>query len=610
MELDVRQLFRLVRRWWWLLLLAPIATGFAARELEARSSAILAPEYSAHATLLINPEQDTGRPNYSVSTYGALLETSAVLEPVITALELPQDVEALRERVSAGSVLDSGNRETDLLQVTVVDADPEQAALIANAVAESFVTYVANRAMELIRPSQAEIDRQLQVTEDQIADTQQQIRLLEGAPDSTDPTSRAQIDDLRNDLDLLQTSYSDLLVSARELDLTSAATQVQVSMADPADVPTAPIPTGGINPAIPASLAGLFLAGGVILLLAYLDTTVKTTADVVSLTGAPLLGAVPRLGRLRSSSAQLFTVEQPQTKAAEAVRLIRTNVLFASSEGKTMSLAITSAGQDEGRTTIAVNLGVTMAQAGLSVVVIDGDLRNPSLHKILDVSNERGLTTLLTQPNRVWSYATVKTMVRNLSLIPSGPLPQNPADLLSLDRLPHLLEEIEESFDVVIIDTPPALTVSDSLAVAAHVDGVILVCQADKTRRHALRAAAAALRQGDVQIIGAVLNGQSQREPADAFYPPAYTNATGGGHSPVANGTMPNGTSYATNGRDVVQFRPRAGRQHQRRHPRRRAATPRSARTSGQSDADDSSNPLAASSPDLRPASDQAKAVR
>jgi capsular exopolysaccharide synthesis family protein len=158
-----------------------------------------------------------------------------------------------------------------------------------------------------------------------------------------------------------------------------------------------------------------------------------------------------------------------------------------------------------------------MAQAGYSIVVVDADLRRPSQHRIFDVPNERGLTTLLARPDREWRSVAVD-VIPNLVVVPSGPLPPNPADLLSSDRLTQFFAEMAQSVDIVLIDTPPVLVVSDPLVVAAHTDAVVLVARAGRTRIEALRRATESLRQGSARLVGIVLNQQTGRGAGDYYY--------------------------------------------------------------------------------------------
>jgi capsular exopolysaccharide synthesis family protein len=159
-----------------------------------------------------------------------------------------------------------------------------------------------------------------------------------------------------------------------------------------------------------------------------------------------------------------------------------------------------------------------MAQGGYTVVVIDADLRRPTQHKIFGVGNDRGLTTLLIHPEMPWHAAATRTDTDGLLLIPSGPIPPNPADLLGLGRFTQLLAELGEAVDIVLIDTSPVLAVSDPLIVGTAADAVAVVCQAGRTRRDALQRAVALLRQGGIRLVGVVLNGQQARAGEGYYY--------------------------------------------------------------------------------------------
>ena len=268
---------------------------------------------------------------------------------------------------------------------------------------------------------------------------------------------------------------------------------------------------------------GGILAVGLVGLLEYFDNTVKVALDFPALIGAPLLSVVGLAPKMERGRDQLFVLNRPDSTMAEAVRLLRTNIEFAAATREIGTLAITSATPNEGKSTITANLAVAMVQAGFSVAVVDADLRRPSLHKIFDVPNARGLTTLLTRGGTAWRAAAVRVL-DDLWLVPSGPLPPNPADLLSSDRMHALLSEVGKQVDIVLIDTPPVLVVSDPLVVATNVDAVLLVSWAGRTRSDALKRAATVLHQGSVRLIGVVLNQQRGRDPGgyDYYYASEY----------------------------------------------------------------------------------------
>ena len=253
-------------------------------------------------------------------------------------------------------------------------------------------------------------------------------------------------------------------------------------------------------------------------LLEYLDNTVRADTNIAELTGAVLLTGVDNMPELKVGSEQIYTLTHPRSAAAEAVRLLRANLEFASAVQPLSSLAITSVGPGEGKSTITANLAVVLAQAGYVTIVVDADLRKPTQHQIFNVGNRFGLSTLLTQPGREWRDLAIDTQLANLKLITSGPIPPNPSDILSLDRFSDLLALLETEADIVLIDTPPVLAVSDPLLIGTKADGVLLLGRAGHTRRERLAHAAETLRAASVRLVGVVVNRQSSRDSGYYYY--------------------------------------------------------------------------------------------
>ncbi|MEA2511555.1 MAG: tyrosine-protein kinase [Thermomicrobiales bacterium] len=515
MDLSLHQLFRIARHWWWLFLLATILAGGTAYWSSSRQQ----PLYSASATIQVNPPQSSSDAvNQSVlqgsqslaETYRQLITTRKVLEPLVAQLHLPYDVATLQDKVSASTV-----GTTRLIHVSVSDPDPAMAAAIANAVAQRFVQYTTDLAGQLSGPYRAALDQQVTTTQQQIDDTQQQIQQLQG---STAAADQQKLSSLQTTLGQLQQQYSNLIVAANQMDLAAAGAQTQVTVADDAVPPSLPYAPRTKLYVLLGAFAGLCLAVGGIALIEYLDNTVKAGEDFTDLVGAPQLSVVEAVPKLREGHDQLFVLTEPQSRASEAIRLLRTNLEFAAGARELATLAITSAGPGEGKSTITANLGVAMAQAGFSTVVVDADLRRPSQHRIFDLRNDRGLTTLLVRQDEEWRWAATAVAGMPLLVLPSGPLPPNPADLLSLGRFKDLLDRMSQEVDIVLVDTPPVLAVSDPLVVSTLVDGVMVVCQAGRTRLDALRRVAQAIPQDAARLVGIVVNRQQGRGSGDYYY--------------------------------------------------------------------------------------------
>lgn len=515
-ELELRHLFMYARRWWWLLVLLPLLAAGTAYAVSSRQQ----PLYRATATLLIKPGQGQGTDNVTAirtgqslaATYQQLVVTEPVLEPVIERLSLPYTADQLADKVSSSTV-----RDTQLLRVSASDTNPELAAEIANAVAEQFSAFISEQELESSTSARQALQQLIDETQRQVEDTRQQIRDLEAAPQLS-PEDQAQLDGLRIRLSQLETSLAGLLVQAQNLDLNAAALQNQVRVYVPATIPQSPYAPRTLFYTLLGAFLGGIIAVGAVGLLEYLDNTVKASLDFPALVGAPLLSVVGAVPKLKDGRDQLFVLHRPKSTVAESVRLLRANLEFAAAAKEITSLAVTSAGPNEGKSTITANLSIAMAQAGFTTVVIDADLRRPTQHKIFGIGNMRGLTTLLTHPEQPWQSAAVPVLGPYLSVIPCGPIPPNPADLLSLDRFKQLIDEINQAVDIVIIDTSPVLAVSDPLVIASRVDGVALVCRAGRTRIDALRRAAQTLTQGEVRLVGVVVNHQTGREGAGYYY--------------------------------------------------------------------------------------------
>lgn len=201
----------------------------------------------------------------------------------------------------------------------------------------------------------------------------------------------------------------------------------------------------------------------------------------------------------------LVTLRDPSSMAAEAYRTLRTNIQFSSLDKPIRTLLATSTAPDEGKSTTLANLAVTIAQAEQRVILVDCDLRRPSVHTLFNVPNERGLTSaILAQAEDALPLQA--TSVPGLSLLTSGPLPPRPADLLGSRRMEQLIEQLRDAADMVLFDTPPVVAVTDAAVLATRVDGVLLVLQAGQTRRDRAREARQKLEKVKANIIGVVLN--------------------------------------------------------------------------------------------------------
>ncbi|MBI2305617.1 MAG: CpsD/CapB family tyrosine-protein kinase [Chloroflexi bacterium] len=200
---------------------------------------------------------------------------------------------------------------------------------------------------------------------------------------------------------------------------------------------------------------------------------------------------------------RLITFSNPRSPVAEAYRQLRTNIQFSSLDRPLKTLLVTSTSPEEGKSTILANLATTMAQTGKSVIVVDCDLRRPSLHQIFGVGNGTGLTSAMVSMD---IFPFQDTGIGNLRLLPSGPLPPNPSELLGSQRMEEIIQELSEQADYVLFDSPPIIAVTDAAVLATKVDGVLLVISAGTTRREMAQQAKGLLDKVNAHLIGVVLN--------------------------------------------------------------------------------------------------------
>ena len=211
--------------------------------------------------------------------------------------------------------------------------------------------------------------------------------------------------------------------------------------------------------------------------------------------------------------ANLVTVSDPRSAAAEAYRALRTNLSFSSLDDPIHTLVVTTPAPQEHKSLVIANLAIIMAQGGNRTILVDCDLRRPALHEIFGLDNRAGLTTMMLDKAAMDAPPLQGTEIENLSVLPSGPLPPNPADLLGSRRMDAVIARLIQGADIVLLDAPPVVAVTDAAVLGSKVDGVLLVVSAGVTRREHAERAKEMLEQVNVRIVGAVLD----NAPADAL---------------------------------------------------------------------------------------------
>ena len=323
---------------------------------------------------------------------------------------------------------------------------------------------------------------------------------------------------LRRELDTTRTLYEGLLQRYKEVSVTGDITANNISIIDSANPPAAPSkPNMMINLAL-AALFGLGFGVVAALVLEALDETIASPDDVEKKLGMAVLGVVPLLDKGQTTAAALADI---RSGFSEAYYSLRTALQFSTQDGAPISMLVSSARPAEGKSTTAYAVALNLARVGKRVLLVDGDLRNPSMHRVVGVENERGMSNLLSGSSDL-AGVVQRTRQENLFFIPCGPLPPNPAELWGSDRLRQFLAEARNNFDHVVLDGPPVLGFADAPLLAASVSGVLFVLESRGTRRGQARGALRRLKVGRARLLGAVLSKFNAKSTSYGGYDYAY----------------------------------------------------------------------------------------
>ncbi|HEY7351143.1 MAG TPA: polysaccharide biosynthesis tyrosine autokinase [Terriglobales bacterium] len=336
---------------------------------------------------------------------------------------------------------------------------------------------------------------------------------------------------LKRDFETNRTLYEGLLQKLKEAGVTAGLRSNNIRQVDIARTPGAPA-----EPNIPRNLGFGFMLGitsgvGLAFLLEGVDNTVRTPEQAQAISGLPSLGMIP-LGsknnlevKPRSLSVaasrevvELITQSRPQSQMSEAYRALRTSLLLSSVGAPPRAILITSALPQEGKTTTSINTATVLAQKGTRVLLIDADLRRPSIHKTLELGPRIGLSNVLTGGATLQDATLRSSILPNLYILPAGTPPPNPAELLASAQMSEILTVLRESYDHIVVDTPPTLSVTDAVVLSPSADAVILVIRCGQTTKLALRRSREILSQVNARVSGVLLNAVDLSSPDYYYY--------------------------------------------------------------------------------------------
>lgn len=407
------------------------------------------------------------------------------------AEDLGLEPDAARNRLEAANV-----PGTEILTISYTDDEAAGAQVGARVFAGAYLENRHEQASAEVAATAESIEAQIETLERELAELNRRARA------ATTPVERIAAQ-AEADVVLGQIAASQSNLAA----LAPTAPLEVGRVVQPPPLPSGPSGAGPVPTLVLALILGLTLGVGAALFKDRFDQRLRDRVRVEAVTGAPVLAAIPPLSRkARRRGAGPAAVADPGGPAAEAYRLLRARLAPALDDAGTRTILVTSPHAGEGKSATAANLGVVFAQANKRTAVVTADLRRPTLHETFNVRAEPGLSTLLSSASPPGHLNSVPTGVRNLVLLPSGPLPRNPAELLDSGAMAEILRRLRETAEIVILDSPPLLSVADATTLAGMVDAVVLVADARTTTGADLADAAQALRQVNATLVGSVLN--------------------------------------------------------------------------------------------------------
>jgi capsular exopolysaccharide synthesis family protein len=374
--------------------------------------------------------------------------------------------------------------------------------------------------MQQLQSQIDEVERQLQTEYERIRnaalssfrntraqETMLKERLSQGKQQLLDLQGRSiRYSILKREVDTNRTLYEGLLQRLKEIGVAGGVGINNISVVDKAQIPLYPYKPDFGKSVSMGLVIGLIVGLLVAWLLEHLDDSIRFADDVERETGAAVLGVVPKLKPLETGKTRIALSPHldPTSAFSEAYRSVRTALQFSTPTGAPRRLVVTSSSKNEGKSTTALALAINFAQMGKPVLLIDADLRNPVMHKLLQVENDRGLSNYLSGNVGVMEVVH-RTEIPGLFVMTTGPLPPNPVELLSGNKMPTLLAQCEEHFAHVVVDGPPVLAIADAIVLCNQVDNAVFVIESGRTRKGHAKAALKRLLQAGVHPLGVIL---------------------------------------------------------------------------------------------------------
>jgi capsular exopolysaccharide synthesis family protein len=479
-------------------------------------------QYSATAQLLVQPSVNA---NALSTTQQPVTQTDVQTElQLVTSAPVQQAVRAQLKSTPAVSASEVG--QTNVMAITATSGVPSQASRVANLYANAFVQYRQAVASSNLESAEAQL-------RSQISSIGKQLSSFHGS------TTSAEASALFNQQAVLKEQLAQMQVSG-------AVDTGEVVVVTPAQTPVSPSSPKPTQDALLGLAAGLALGLAVAFLLNSLDDRLTSKESAEHAGGGPVLAMTPVVSSWRRQMLKpvVISLTEPTSPAAESYRSLRTSLQFVRQEQQLRSLVVTSPGVGDGKTSTLANLGVVFAQAGERVLLVSCDLRRPRIGAFFELDEQEGLTCVLAGQRTLEEVLVPVPGVDRLSLLPAGPVPPNPAELLNSASAQKIFARLRDDFDLVLIDSPPVLPVTDAAILSQHADATLMLAAAGQTRRGDLHRAVEKLDQVGATILGIVLNKVTRHTGRNYGYGYSYA------YKPYQDSYKPNhaGTAPKTQG--------------------------------------------------------------
>lgn len=324
---------------------------------------------------------------------------------------------------------------------------------------------------------------------------------------------------LKRDVETNRQLYDALVSKMKEKQVTEQSQAVEIFVVDSAKVPEKPSKPNFIKNMLLAIVLGLFGGTGIAFFIEYLDDSVKTSEDAEERTGVPVLGSISEVTE-KDSKIEGITFSEPNSQISEGYKTIRASILLSHADSPPKSILITSMNPGEGKTTTSYNLCISFALNGKKVLLLDCDLRRPTVHKIADITNTEGVSVYLSGASE--HFGIQKGPVPGFDIMPSGPVPPNPSELLGSQRFGKLMSFLSQKYDYIIIDSPPMLAVSDTLVISKEVEGTVLIARSGKTKYEAMIKGIKRFNDINAKLLGVIVNGVNVKIHGYDYYSSGY----------------------------------------------------------------------------------------